>query len=199
MNDSNGKEFGMPPDQTKIESYAAAPVNMNRKQRWKPSAKAMIISASVLAVIAVGVFLLIRFVLPNNAEGYYKDTKWGMTFAEVKEKVPQTAIFSPKGNLIGLTIDNYDGQENADAIVTYDFESDSLYNVMILITSTSSDSTMMQQIFDFHKQDLIKKHGNYSEPEKNFLVWTTSKSEIELVYYNSKTVILDYKDLSASN
>lgn len=159
-----------------------------KKEKTKNIMKGVIVFA-VLAIIVITVFILIS---RPNTDGYYKDTRWGMSIAQVKKEMGDGAIIDEDAVL--NTIEDYDGKAGIKALISCDCTDDSLQKVTLYLTYDDDSSYTDSDLMNEYKESFDKLYGK-SEEADGIITWDTSKSRIEL-YFINKLVFITYENIT---
>ena len=135
----------------------------------------------------VGLMLVLCFVIgvmygcSSNPQGYFEDTKWGMSSKEVEETMNNSAIGmgseeKDDGSSTVLYMrDNIEGIDSGiSTVVMYSFKDDRLNNVSLLVNLPSE--TKFENLIDFY----IDRYGKANEADGSIWKWETIESDIEI-------------------
>lgn len=165
------------------------------RQKKKSNVKKIIIGTVALIIVALIAFGIYKFVNRADTSGYYNGFKWGMTYEQVKEQLGDEALGTDDKKYVYINIEDYDGKEDIDALITYECIDNLLCEITIFISNGDGSSYTDESLIEDYIEELDKLYGQY-EKDSIFYVWNTEKSKIELTYFSDRLVVLNYKDIN---
>ena len=111
-----------------------------KHRKGKLKFKRMGITVILLSFLIIIIFLVVKYFNRPNTDGYYKNTKWGMTIEQVQNKLKGKSTLSKDKLAVTESIKNYDDIEGVDAFVLYGCDENSLHEVSIYLTNSGESS-----------------------------------------------------------
>lgn len=130
---------------------------------------------TIIAVVAI------KIIKRPNIDGYYSDTKWGMTTEQVKNILGDNAEINENKDSVLITYQDYEGKDGIHAIVICTCTDNSLNEVSIFLTNKEDSSYIDSKLVKEYTEKFSELYG---EAEENSIMtfWNTPKSKIELIH-----------------
>ena len=171
--------------------------NQNREIKNK---KQMIIIFSISAIIIITAFILMYTFLIKD-QGYFRNTKWGMTFEEV-EKV-ETNQITRIGDTVSGEVTDALGFEGNTVLVGYNFDDNGkLVSASYVISGVVDDIIDRDNaisVFAYASDVYSKKYGKPNDEylQNGVLSWETKNSKITMILLSNKNesaIMIRYED-----
>lgn len=161
----------------------------------KKKTKNIIKGVATFAVLALIIIAIVMFINRPNTDGYYQDTKWGMSIKQVKKELGHGAkIIEDKESVIN-TIEDYEGKTGIDAMISCDFKDESLQKVTLFLTNGENSLYTDSKLIDEYTARFDKLYGE-SEQDGFTTFWNSPKSRIEIFYFTDELIIISYEDIT---
>lgn len=157
--------------------------------------KKIIIGVVTLVVVAVIVFAIIKVIGRPNTDGFYDDTKWGMTAEQVKNILGDDAGINDDKGSVFISYEDYEEKNGIDALVVCDCTDDSLKGVTIFLTIGDDSSYTDSRLIDEYTERFNTLYGE-GKKDSYLIFWNTSKSKIELSYLMKGAVVISYENIT---
>ena len=161
----------------------------------KKKIKKISIFVSVLLIIAILIVTVVKIMNRPNTDGYFSETRWGMTMEQVKKILGEDATINEDKDAVLYNYEDYEGKSGIDAMISCDCADDSLKKVTVFLTNGDDSSYTDSKLIDECTEDFNKLYG---EAEKDSITtfWNTPKSKIELSYLMDGFIIITYEDIT---
>jgi len=158
----------------------------------KNNKKRLILLGSAFALVMMLIFLIPMIDIDN--QGYFRDTKWGMSMEQVRSSEKAEFIAATPDALF-YEIDNLPGFEGKKTGVTYDFDAHGeLMHGYYLLSFSESDingKTLMNKLATGYE----KIYGKDYATEDDSFTWFTDKSYIRIFYADEGGIIITFQSL----
>lgn len=168
----------------------------HRKGRLK--FKRIGITLILLSFIIIIIFLVVKYFNFSNTDGYYENTKWGMTIEQVQNKLKGKSSLSKDKIAVTESIENYDDIEGVDALALYDCDENSLQKVSIYLTNSGESSYTDSRLIERFENKFNELYEKEDEDDIG-AYWKTKKSKVELIYLLDGLIIITYEDITKEN
>lgn len=176
------------------------PVDISKEiiiKHKKEKIKKVVISVIAFIVVTIIAVVAIKIIKCPTIDGYYSDTKWGMTTEQVKNILGDNAEINENKDSVLITYQDYEGKDGIHATVVCTCTDNSLNEVSIFLT-IKEDSSYTDSKLKLAEEYMEKFSELYGEAEENSIItfWNAPKSKIELIHLTSGMVIITYKDIT---
>ena len=172
---------------------SAAASNNNKQKKM-----IIIITAIVILAAALIGFIVYRSANKTDKSGYYNGLKWGTSYEEIKKQIDDDVISIEKDGKITVDLQNYEGKEGVNCILSYEFENDSLDQVALFITNLDSSSYTDNSLIEEYTKKFDELYGDHSQDLSTY-IWKTEYSSIELTFLMDNLFIIEYKDINKAD
>lgn len=153
----------------------------------------------IAAVMIVGflIFAYSHMKLNNEKEGFYGETKWGMTIEEV-QAIEDIKLSDNDPNMFSIQKTNIENIKGADGTVSFYFVNGMLDEVMILIVAKDMTDVEYDKMYHKISGKLTNSFGKHTN-ELGSLVRYTEKSKITLKKIGKNLFVIRYKNMLTLN
>lgn len=156
----------------------------------------------IMIIVGILVIILVLALANQNPDknGYFRNTKWGMTIEEVKvsEKNEKSDFsnYSKEKQMLFYETSNLPFFKGNNAGITFSFNSkgeliEGTYNLFLKDTDLNSNEYLDDLIEVFKK----KYGSNYEKKDVySSYIWTTSKSKIEIIYAGKEWIAINFEE-----
>ena len=176
-------------------AVSVAASNNNQQKKMIKIIIAIVILAAAAALIG---FIVYRSANKTDKSGYYNGLKWGTSYEEVKKQIDDDVISIEKDGKITVDLQNYEGKEGVNCILSYEFENDSLDQVALFITNLDSSSYTDNSLIEEYTKKFDELYGDHSQDLSTY-IWKTEYSSIELTFLMDNLFIIEYKDINKAD
>lgn len=184
-------------DKASVCPKCGCPVDVSKEiiiKHKRKIIKKIAIGIMALIVVAIIVAIIIKIVSRPKTDGYYGDTKWGMTAEQVKNLLGDEATISEEDTVL-ISYEDYEGKNGIDALIMYDCTDNSLKEISIILTNGDDSSYTDSKLINECTEELSELYG---EAQEDLITtsWNTPRSKIELTHIIDGMVIITYKDIT---
>lgn len=152
-----------------------------RKKKKNKLIKILAIILLIVAVILTGIFVFLKTRKVDNK--FIPDIKWGTSFEDtknqlIKEYSEDSVVPGESEKTIIVTKDDYLDEKDVDAMITFEFEDESLIRVNVFVNTKKSDISD-EELLNQYKKELIEMYGKCEKDDSNY-VWETKKCKVKL-------------------
>lgn len=146
------------------------------------------------ALVALFLIPIFSHIMPSNEkEGFYGDTKWGMSIEEV-QKVEDVQQSDNNLNMFSIQKTDIENVKGADGTVSFYFVNGMLDEVMVVIVVKDMTDAACDKLYHKISKRLTNQFGKHTN-ELGSLVRHTEKSRITLIRLGNNVFIIRYKDI----
>lgn len=161
-------------------------------KKRKAECKKIAASITILTILIIIFFLGTKYYNRLNANGYYKNTIWGMTIEQVQKTIKGNLTLS-KDNLSATEIiDDYDDMEGVGALVIYSCAENSLQKVSIYLTNSGESSYTDSRLIERYENKFNELYEKENEDDIG-TYWKTQKSRLDLIYLSEGLILITYE------
>lgn len=164
---------------------------LNRVNQPHSKFKAIFIIIPILLIAIVGVLYFIN-PLGIGKEGYFRDTKWGMSVEQVEksEKAEKHGEYSD--NMLKFLDTNVKEIKGENCSVAYEFDRNDKLISGTLIMTFDDFKFNTQDLRDSFVKKYEKKYGECDSSTNYSYHWTTEKSEIEITVIQTGAIAIEH-------
>lgn len=164
-----------------------------KHQKRRLKLKRIVITTILLVFLIITIFLVIKHFNRPNIDGYYVNTKWGMTIEQVQNKLKGKSALSKDNLAVTESIKNYEDIEGVDALVLYDCDENSLHKVSIYLTNSGESSYTDSRLIEKYENKFNELYKKENEDDIG-TCWKAKKSKVKLIYLSDGLIVITYED-----